>query len=108
MQLAAQVDCHWSLIAAIENGEISPRLRTVLRLARAVGVDPARLVSWLPSRTAERSPVDVRDPRLARFVVPTRTGRPRRWCLGLRTGFVAPTRHDERPPPPAETATGRR
>lgn len=60
MEIAAQVDCHWSVIAAIENGEISPRLRTVLRLARAVGVDPPRLVSSLPSRLTDPPPVDVR------------------------------------------------
>lgn len=60
MQVAAQVDCHWSVIAAIENGEVSPRLRTLLRLSRAVGVDPTLLISGLPSDLAKPLPIDVR------------------------------------------------
>lgn len=49
LQLALRVGCHWAVIAAIEQGEVSPRLRTVLRVARALRVNPADLVIDLPA-----------------------------------------------------------
>jgi ribosome-binding protein aMBF1 (putative translation factor) len=60
LQLAALVGAHWSLISAIENGEVSPRLRTVLRLSRALSVDPGRAVEHLPAGLPEPQDLDLR------------------------------------------------
>lgn len=50
-QLAEAADMHWTFISGVERGIKDPRLTTIGRIARALGVQPARLFAGeLPER----------------------------------------------------------
>ena len=47
--LAERSDLHWTYIGSVERGERNISLRNILRLAAALEVDPAELVTGLRS-----------------------------------------------------------
>jgi transcriptional regulator with XRE-family HTH domain len=46
-QLAKIAGLHWNTVQKIEHGQRSVRLLTLLELARALGIDPCRLLEGL-------------------------------------------------------------
>jgi transcriptional regulator with XRE-family HTH domain len=48
-QLAERVELHWTYVGSIERGERNVSLVNIVRLAKAVGVDPGELVRGLRS-----------------------------------------------------------
>lgn len=42
--LAATADLHWTYIGRIERGRANPTLKTLLKLADGLGVDPGQLI----------------------------------------------------------------
>ena len=53
---------HLSAVARLEGGNRSPNLRTIVRLADALGVPPSALLDDLP----EHAPPSARSPRVRR------------------------------------------
>ena len=43
-QLAERADMHWTFVSGVERGRRDPRLNTIARLARALGVTPDELL----------------------------------------------------------------
>lgn len=47
--LAERVGIHWTYLGSVERGERNVALRNIVRIATALGVDPADLVAGLRS-----------------------------------------------------------
>jgi transcriptional regulator with XRE-family HTH domain len=47
--LAERAELHWTYVSGVERGVRNPGLNTIGRLARALGVTPARLLSGVAS-----------------------------------------------------------
>jgi transcriptional regulator with XRE-family HTH domain len=46
--LAEKADLHWTYIGGIERGERNVSLLNIVRIARALGIPPARLFAGIP------------------------------------------------------------
>ena len=61
-EVGLRSEMHLSAVARLEGGHRSPNLRTIVRLADALGVPPAALLADLP----EHAPPSARSPRVRR------------------------------------------
>jgi transcriptional regulator with XRE-family HTH domain len=61
-EVGLRSEMHLSAVARLEGGNRSPNLRTIVRLAAALGVPPAALLADLPPEV----PPSARSPRVGR------------------------------------------
>ena len=54
--LAAKAGVHWTYLGQVERGERNVSLLTILRLAKALGIDAGVLLKGLKADTAEDAP----------------------------------------------------